>query len=259
MAKIPSLVEMLENGVHFGHQASRWHPKMKPFIYGTRSGIHVIDLEKTVSALEKTLEHVKSVVARGGVVLFVGTKRQAAPVVRAAAESCGMPFVTERWLGGTLTNFGEIRQVIRRLEDLKRQRDTGELKKYTKFEQLEFTREIEELEKKVGGIQTLERRPELIFVVDIRAEKTAVDEARVTGSTIVAMCDTNVNPKGIAYCIPANDDAVKSIQLVSGLIAEAAKEGKVEAEKNAAAARAAQARAPQAAPRVPQAPAAPKK
>jgi small subunit ribosomal protein S2 len=229
--KIPSIVEMLESGVHFGHQSGRWHPKMKQYIYGSRNGVHIIDVEKTASILEKTLEYVKGVVARGGVVLFVGTKRQAAALVENAAKSCSSPYITNRWLGGTLTNFVQIKRVLRRLKDLKFQRDTGALKKYTKLEQLQFSREIEELEHKVGGIQDLEKKPEIMFVVDTRHEKTAVDEAKVSDTTIVAMCDTNVNPKDIEYCIPANDDAVKSITMIANLMAEAVKEGKVEADK----------------------------
>ncbi|MEI7740922.1 MAG: 30S ribosomal protein S2 [bacterium] len=255
MSKLPSLVEMLESGVHFGHQSGRWHPKMKQYIFGSRNGVHIIDVEKTSRILEKTLEYVKGVVARGGVVLFVGTKRQAAPIVEAAAKSCQMPYITNRWLGGTLTNFVQIKRVLRRLKDLKFQHETGALKKYTKFEQLEFAREIEELEHKIGGIQDLEKKPEIMFVVDTRHEKTAVDEAKVSDTTIVAMCDTNVSPVGIQYCIPANDDAVKSITLIANLIAEAASEGRVEgdkikasaklaAEKSAAAAVAAKASAP---------------
>jgi len=237
MAKAPSLVEMLESGVHFGHLKGRWHPKMKEFIFGERGGIHIIDLEKTAEQLDKALTFLKGVVARGGVVLFVGTKRQAADPVLAAAKSCGMPFVNKRWLGGTLTNFVQIKRVLRRLKDLKFQRDTGALKKYTKLEQLQFDREIGELEDKVGGIQDLEKKPDAIFLVDVRHEKTVVNEARHTSTPIVAMCDTNVKPVGISYVIPSNDDAVKSITLISGLVAEAIKEGKVEAEKNAAVAK----------------------
>jgi small subunit ribosomal protein S2 len=251
MVKIPSLVELLENGVHFGHQSGRWHPRMKPFIYGLRNGVHIIDVEKTQTQLEKTLEYVRGVVARGGTVLFVGTKRQAAPIVEEAAKSCSMPYITNRWLGGTLTNFVQIKRVLRRLKDLKFQRETGALKKYTKLEQLQFAREIEELEHKVGGIQDLERKPEVMFVVDTRHEKTAVDEAKCTDTVVVAMCDTNVNPLGIQYVIPANDDAVKSITLIANLVAAAAKEGKVEADKmKAAVAARAAAPAPVQAPKV---------
>ncbi|MFH0928074.1 MAG: 30S ribosomal protein S2 [bacterium] len=231
MPKLPSLEEMLEAGAHFGHQSGRWHPKMKKYIFGIRGGIHIVDLEKTAKELGKALEYISGVVARNGVVLFVGTKRQAQAPVEEAAKSCGMPYINNRWLGGTLTNFVEIKKVLRRLRDLKTQRDTGALKKYTKFEQLNFEREISDLEHKVGGIQNLERRPEVMFVVDTRHEKTAVDEAKVTDTVIVAMCDTNVNPKNIQYVIPSNDDASKSIRMISNLVAEACREGQAEATK----------------------------
>lgn len=233
MPKLPSLEEMLQAGVHFGHQTSRWHPKMQNFIFGSRGGIHIVDLERTQQMLPDALAFVKSVAARGGNVLFVGTKRQAQPIVRTYAEQCGMPFVTERWLGGTLTNFAQIKNTLKRLRMLKDQREKGELKKYTKKEQIILDREIGEMEHKVGGIQMLEKPPEAIFVVDIRTEKTAVEEANVTGTKVVAMCDTNVNPSGVHYVIPANDDAVKSIELITRLVAEAVAEGKAEAVRAA--------------------------
>lgn len=235
MAKLPSIEEMLQAGVHFGHQTSRWHPKMKNFIFGSRGGIHIVDLEKTTQMLPDALAFVKSIAARGGNVLFVGTKRQAQPIVRKYAEACGMPFVTERWLGGTLTNFAQLRNTLRRLRTLKDQREKGELKKYTKKERIVLDREIEDMEHKVGGIQMLEKPPEAIFVVDIRTEKTAVEEANVTGTKVVAMCDTNVNPSGVHYVIPANDDAVKSIDLITRLVCEAVKEGKQEALRSSVA------------------------
>ena len=232
MGKMPSLVEMLQAGVHFGHQTSRWHPKMKPYIFGSRGSIHIVDLEKTQKMLPEALEYVKAIAARGGNVLFVGTKRQAQPIVRKYAEQCGMPFVTERWLGGTLTNFPQIKVTLKRLRSLKDQREKGELKKYTKKEQIVLGREIEEMEHKVGGIQMLEKPPEAIFVVDIRTEKTAVMEANTTGTKVVAMCDTNVNPSGVHMVIPTNDDAVKAIEMITRLVAEAVTEGKAEAMRN---------------------------
>ncbi len=232
---MPSLVDMLQAGVHFGHQTSRWHPKMADYIFGSRGGIHIVDLEKTQTMLPQALEYVKSVVARGGNVMFVGTKRQAQPIVRKYAEQCGMPHVTGRWLGGTLTNFVQLKITLKRLRTLKDQREKGELKKYTKKEQIILDREILEKEEKVGGIQLLEKPPEAIFVVDIRTEKTAVDEANTTGTKVVAMCDTNVNPGGVDYVIPSNDDAVKAIELITRLVAEAVQEGKAEAVKIAAA------------------------
>lgn len=228
---MPSLVEMLQAGVHFGHQTSRWHPKMNQFIFGSRGGIHIVDLAKTQAMLPQALDYVKSVVARGGNVLFVGTKRQAQPIVRKYAEQCGMPHVTGRWLGGTLTNFAQLKITLKRLRTLKDQREKGELKKYTKKEQIILDREILEMEDKVGGIQMLEKPPEAIFVVDIRTEKTAVDEANTTGTKVVAICDTNVNPDGVDYVIPSNDDAVKAIELMTRLVAEAVQEGKEEAKK----------------------------
>jgi small subunit ribosomal protein S2 len=231
MAKIPSLTDMLQAGVHFGHQTSRWHPKMKSFIFGERSGVHIINLEETQKMLEPALAFVKSVAARGGSVLFVGTKRQAQAIVEREAKDCGMPYVNRRWLGGTLTNYQQIKNSLRRLKSLKDQRDKGELRKFTKFEQLMLSREIDELEEKVGGIQDMDKIPDAVFVVDIRTEKTAVEESSVMGVKVVAMCDSNVNPSNVDYVIPANDDATKSIDLVTRLVAEAVKEGKAEAAK----------------------------
>lgn len=232
----PSLKDMLEAGMHFGHQKSHWHPKMAEYIFGERSRVHIIDLEKTQAQLEQTLNFIKGIVERGGVVLFVATKKQAQPIVKAAAESCGMPYVTERWLGGTLTNYPQIKQTLRRLRTLKEQREKGELKKYTKKEQLMLDREIEEKEHLVGGIQYMERVPEAVFVVDVRHEKTAVAEASKVGAKVIGLCDTNSNPTLIDYVIPANDDAVKSIKLVTALISEVILEGKAQAAKVAAAA-----------------------
>lgn len=231
MSKLPTLIEMLQSGMHFGHTSSRWHPKMKPFIYGEKSGIHIIDLEKTQFQLERALTLMKEIVSRGGVILFVGTKIQAKDIVRKYAESCDMPFVTERWLGGTLTNFHQLKETLKRLKMLKDQREKGELKKYTKKEQIILGREIEEKEKKVGGIQHLTRIPDAIFVIDIRTEKTAVQEANATHTKVIALCDTNVNPSGVDAIIPGNDDATKSIELVCKLACESIKEGKANAAK----------------------------
>lgn len=236
--KIPSLVEMLQSGVHFGHQTARWHPKMKQFIFGERAGIHIVNLEETQKMLEPALAFAKGVAARGGVVLFVGTKRQAQATIEAAAKECGMPYVTRRWLGGTLTNYQQIKNSLRRLKTLKDQRDKGELRKYTKLEQLMLSREIEELEEKIGGIQYMEKLPEAMFVADIRTEKTAVEEAVQSGVKVVALCDTNVNPSNVDYVIPGNDDAVKSIAMVTNLIRDAIMEGKGEFVKTSEAAKA---------------------
>lgn len=232
--QLPEVLEMLKAGMHFGHQSSRWHPKMKPFIYGVRGGVHVMDLEKTREQLEKALNYVEGIVARGGSVMFVGTKRQAQEIVAATAQECGMPYVNTRWLGGTFTNFPQISRLIKTFLDLKDKTAKGELKKYTKLEQLQFSRKIEELDEKIGGISTMTRLPEAVFVFDARHDKTAVREALATKVKIVAICDSNVNPTGVSYVIPANDDAVGSLELIGKLVAEAVKSGKAKALSAAA-------------------------
>lgn len=217
----------MKAGVHFGHQASRWHPKMGPFIFGKRSGVHIIDLEKTLEQMEKVTKVVEDMVAANGKVLFLGTKLQTKSFVREAAERCGMPFVTERWLGGTLTNFVEISKLIKRYHQLTRMQETGEMqKKYNKREQLTFSREIAELEEKIGGIKSLEKEPDAVVVFDVRNEKTAIKEANRKGIPVIAICDTNVNPTVAQHVIPANDDAVGSIEMMTDLIASAVMEGK---------------------------------
>ena len=236
MPNIPSLVEMLESGVHFGHRTSRWHPKMEPFIFGTRGGIHIIDLETTQDQLKAALEFVKGIASRGGTVLFVGTKPQAKDIVKKYAEDAGMPYVTERWLGGTLTNFVQLKVLIKRFKTLREQQEKGELRKYTKKEQLLLDREIKEMNFKIGGIQNLTKTPEAIFAIDTRAEKTAVQEAKKIGTKVIAICDTNINPEKIDYVIPANADAVKSIELITQLVSEAIKEGKAAPAKEPTAA-----------------------
>ncbi len=235
MTQIPDLMTMLKSGVHFGHQQSKRHPKMNPYIFTAKSGFHIIDLEQTQVKLAQALEFVKNVVANNGTILFLGTKKQAQNIIIKYAKQTGMPYVTNRWLGGTLTNFVEISRVIKRLRQLKKDKKEGNLEKYTKKEQLEFDREIEKLEMVVGGIETVDRVPEAIFVVDIKKEKTAVAEANKRGVAIVAMCDTNVNPDNVSYCIPANDDAIKSIELMTSLVAAAVEEGlKLKTAKTAA-------------------------
>lgn len=226
MPKIPTLVEMLQSGMHFGHQASRWHPKMKQYIFGERGGIHIINLEVTAKKLAEALDYISGVAAKGGTVMLVGTKRQAQDIIKQVAAETGMPSVTRRWLGGTLTNFGEIMRLTKHYRDLKSQRESGELLKYTKKEQLEFNREIEDLERKVGGISNLMRMPDAVFILDVKTEKTAFDEAKRVGVPIIALVDTNVNPDGVAWPIPANDDALKAIEMVMRLIGEAIREGK---------------------------------
>lgn len=231
MSKLPSLEDMLESGVHFGHRTSRWHPKMAEFIFGARKGIHVIDVEKTAEQLEKVLEFVKGVSAKGGTILFIGTKMQAKEIVKKYATEADMPYVTERWLGGTLTNFQQVKHTIKRFKSLRDQKEKGELRKYTKLEQLMLSREIDEMDVKIGGIQNMTKTPDAVFVVDTRTEKTAVLEARKIGAKVIAMCDTNVNPGLTDYVIPANDDAVKSIDMMCSLVSSAIQEGKAEGAK----------------------------
>lgn len=234
MVTIPTLEEMLKAGLHFGHQSSKWHPKMKPFLFGVRGGIHIINLEETVEKLPAALEFIKETALRGGVILFVGTKEQAKDIVRREAERAGMPHVVNRWLGGTLTNFSVISALIKRFRDLKIQQAAGELSKYTKYEQGKIAEQINEMESQVGGIQTLERMPDAIYIVDVKHEKTAFREAATKGVPVVAAVDSNVNPTDVAYPIPGNDDAVKAIEMLTTLIADAVLEGKDLAAKKAA-------------------------
>jgi small subunit ribosomal protein S2 len=238
MPNLPSLADMLKAGMHFGHSTSRWHPKMREFIFGSRQGVHIIDLEKSQAQLESALAAVKGIAERGGTILFVGTKPQAKKYVQASADACEMPYIINRWLGGTLTNFGQIKKTLKRMKMLKDQRDKGELKKYTKKEQLMITREIEDMEHKLGGMQNVTRVPDAIFIVDVRTEKTALKEAIARGIPVIALCDTNVNPRGVTHVIPGNDDATKTIELVAHLMSDAIKEGKAKATTAAANARA---------------------
>ncbi len=235
MQKLPSLVEMLKAGVHFGHQGSRWHPKMQQYIFGSRNGIHVIDLEKTLEQLEITLGYVKAQAAAGKTILFVGTKRQAREIIRAAAESCGMPFLVERWIGGLLTNFDEFKRRLKKYTGLKDQVKTGEIEKYTKKEQSTLKKQLEKMDKYLSGLVDVTNLPDVLFIADLRVEKTALTEARRVSLPVVAVCDTNVDPTKATYVIPANDDAVNSIRMMAELVAEAVNEGRKEAEKNKAA------------------------
>ena len=225
---------MLQAGVHFGHRDSKWNPKMKNFIFGSRNGIHIVDLEKTLLRLDDALNYVRDLSARGGVILFLGTKRQAREIIKKYAMECGAPYISGRWLGGTLTNFGEVMNLVKHYNDLKSKQASGALAKYTKKEQSNFAKEIEDLENKVGGIAAITRTPDAVFVIDIIKEKTAVAEAIVRGIPLVALTDTNVNPDKVAYPIPSNDDAVKTIEMMTKLICEAVKEGKSLREKQAA-------------------------
>ncbi len=232
--KIPSITEMLQAGVHFGHQTSRWHPKMNQYIFTVRNGIHVINLEKTQAELEKTLAAVRSMAAEGKSILFVTTKPQARDIVKQAAIDCGSPYLIDRWLGGMITNFTEIKKLIRSYIDLKEQQKSGELEKYTKKEQLEIAKDLEKKDETLGGLISLDRMPDAVFFPALQREKTAVVEANKMGVTVIGVSDTNANPLKADYIIPANDDAVKSLAMMVSLVAEAIKEGKEEFEKKKA-------------------------
>lgn len=225
--KVP-LEELLKAGCHFGHQARRWQPGMAPFLYTVRDGIHIFDLVKTQEGLVKACEFVKEIVQKGGKVVFVGTKRQAQAIIREEAKKAGAPFVSERWLGGTITNWEEIKKRIDRLQEMKEKKEKGEYDKYTKKENILIDREIAKLERFFGGLVGLEDLPEAIFVVDIVREETAVREARRKGVKVIGIVDSNGDPKMVDYVIPSNDDAVRSITLTVGKIAEAVEEGKKE-------------------------------
>jgi len=218
--------QMLEAGVHFGHQTRFWNPKMAPFIFGERNKIHIINLEKTQPLFQEAANFVKNLVADGGTILFVGTKRSAREAVQAEATRCGMPFVNQRWLGGMLTNFKTIRQSIKRLAEITEMATSGALEKRGKKEAMQLRREREKLEKSLGGIKDMESLPDALFVVDVGHEKIAVHEAKKLGIPVVAVVDTNCSPDGIDYVIPGNDDAMRAIQLYASAIADAVLEGK---------------------------------
>jgi small subunit ribosomal protein S2 len=222
---VVSMKKLLESGVHFGHRTHKWNPHMKPYIFTQRNGIHIIDLQKTVKALEEAYNLVRDTVAEGGTVLFVGTKRQAQDTIQIEAERCGMPWVTARWLGGTLTNWRTIRQRINELERLERMRDRGDFASFTKKEALNMTRKIERLEMLLGGIRSMTGLPDILFAVDVRREETAIHEANLLNIPVIAMVDTNCDPRNVDYIIPSNDDAIRAIKLIVGKIADAVVEG----------------------------------
>jgi small subunit ribosomal protein S2 len=226
MATVISMKALLESGVHFGHRTNKWHPLMKPYIFTERNGIHIIDLQQTVKSVNTAFNLVRDAAANNGVVLFIGTKRQAQETVREEAIRCGMPYVTERWLGGMLTNFTTIFERIKELERLEKMRDTGEINKLTKKEGLLIEREITRLLVRLSGVRTMKKVPDLVFVVDVAREATAVHEANLRNIPVVALVDTNCDPRGVDYVIPSNDDAIRAIKLLVGKIAEAVLEGK---------------------------------
>ncbi len=222
-----SLLDLLKSGAHFGHSSSKWNPKMKPFIFATRSGIHILDLEKTKKALIAAAKKVKEIVTNGGTVLFVGTKKQSKDIVKKAAISCGMPYINVRWLGGTFTNFRTIQKTVKKLEKLESLKASGELEsRYTKKERLLKEREIEKLTKLFEGIKDLKKLPEAIFITDVKHDSIAVKEAKKSKIKIIGIVDSNSNPEGLDNPIPANDDATKTIDLICSIISQAILESK---------------------------------
>jgi len=217
--------QLLEAGVHFGHRTRRWNPKMRPYIFTERSGIHIIDLQQTLQALNNATDVVRNTVAKGGTVLFVGTKRQAQATIEQEALRCGMPYVNQRWLGGTLTNWTTIRQRIAYLLQLERRIDAGEFNNLGKKERLGIQREVEKLNRRIGGLKTMRSLPDLLFVVDTSVEELAVKEANKMRIPVIGMVDTNSDPEPVTYVIPTNDDAIRAIKLIVGAIADAAEEG----------------------------------
>ena len=221
-----SMKQLLEAGVHFGHQTRRWNPKMAPYIFTERNGIYIIDLSKTVYKVEEAYDFVKSVAAEGKSVLFVGTKKQAQAAVKDEAERCGMFFVNERWLGGMLTNYKTISSRIKRLAEINKMAEDGTFDALTKKEVVKLNKEADKLEKYLGGRKNMHGMPGALFVVDPKKEKIAVAEARTLGIPIVGMCETNCDPDDVDYVIPANDDAIRAVKLITGKMADAVIEGK---------------------------------
>jgi len=222
---IPSMQQLLEAGVHFGHQVRRGHPKMGEYIYGVREGVHIVNLELSEKKLQEAAEYVFKLGEQGKIILFIGTKKQAQPIVKEAAEKLGAPYMDYRWIGGMLTNFDEVRKNAKKLIDLSEKKEKGELSHYTKKEQLLISRKLEKFNHELGGIAKLEKIPDALFIVDCVAEKTAIAEATRMGIPIVAIADTNCNPALIDYPIPGNDDATKSIKIIVDAVAKAYEEG----------------------------------
>jgi small subunit ribosomal protein S2 len=224
--KRAELTRLLEAGVHFGHQKKRWNPKMRPYIFSERNGIHIIDLEQTVAMLEEAAERVADVTRRGGRILIVGTKKQAQDVIKKEADRSGQHFVNQRWLGGTLTNFVTIRSRLRYMRNLESQMRGSSFELLPKVEQIKQQHELEKLQRMLGGIREMDRLPAIVFVIDPKREQNAIAEAMRLGIPIMAMVDTNCDPDQIDYIIPANDDAIRSIRVIVGRIASAALEGR---------------------------------
>lgn len=221
---LPDLKEMLKAGIHFGHRCSRWNPKMEPYIFTSRNNVHILDLEKSRQKLAEALEFIAALKEKKAAILFVGAKVSAKEIVKQTAEECAMPYVNERWLGGTLTNFEGISKRLEYFRNLEKKKQTGELAKYTKKEQHEFGIELNRLNQRFGGIKNIVKLPEALLVIDVKKEKGAVKEANMKGIPVIGVCDTNSDPTGVDYLIPANDDAISSLKLILGTIAKVLKE-----------------------------------
>jgi len=259
---VVTMRQLLDAGVHFGHQTRRWNPKMRRFILGERNGIYLIDLKKTLAGIEESYTYVRDLVAGGGTILFVGTKKQTQGPIADYADACGMPYVNQRWLGGMLTNFQTVATRVQRMKELRQMRDAGDFEGMPKREALTYSRELEKLERNLGGIANLERLPNAIFAIDTKKEHIAVTEANKLGLPVVAVVDTNCDPDVITHVIPGNDDAIRSGALLCRVIADAVVEGRFIRQHQEAAQRRAQAAkaetpAPVAAAPVAEAPAAP--
>lgn len=226
MVTIPSLEELLKKGVHFGHKTSKRHPKASRYVHTDRNGVHIIDLQKTVEALPMVLDFAEKITKANGQILFIGSKKQAREITKAAADACQSPYIIGRWLGGTFTNFENIVKLTRKLEKMEKDEEDGVWELYTKKEQVNFRKELNKLKENVGGIKAMKRLPQAIYVIDIIKEKTAVSEARKMNIPIIAMTDTNVNPELVTHAIPSNDDAIKSIEIITNLLSETIKEAK---------------------------------
>jgi small subunit ribosomal protein S2 len=226
MAPVVTMRQLLEAGVHFGHQTRRWNPKMKRFIHGERNGIYIIDLQQTLGRIEVAYSFVRDLVADGGSILFVGTKKQAQDSVQGYAEKCGMPYVNVRWLGGMLTNFETMHKRVGKMKEYQRMRDSGEFEAMPKKEALKLSRELEKLERNLGGIRSLDGPPSAVFILDTKKEDIAVTEANKLGIPIVAVVDTNCDPDIVTHVIPGNDDAIRSGNLMCRVIADAVEEGR---------------------------------
>ena len=220
-----TMKQLLESGVHFGHQTRRWNPKMAPYIYGKRNGIHIIDLQKTLRMANEAYQFMRELSAAGGKVLFVGTKRQAATAIREEATRCGQFYIDHRWLGGLLTNFATVQQSVRRMKDLQRQKEDGVFELMTKKEGIQMQRKLDKLERSLGGIKEMINLPDCIFIIDVFREDLAVEEAHKLGIPVVAVVDTNSDPSKVDYVIPGNDDAIRAVRLFCSKMADAIVEG----------------------------------